>query len=378
MKCVTTSSLSFLVNGVVKGSIRPSRGLRQGDPLSPYLFLLCAEGLSSLLRAHQSEGLFKGVAISRRAPSISHLLFADDSLIFCSTDRDSCSSLRDIFQLYCQASGRAINFAKSSILFSPNIPQDIRNLFFTTFDLKDRPFISKYLGLPQCLSQSKYHSFTFLKDKVLSVLTNWSNKWFSKAGKEILLKAVIQAIPAYAMAYFRLPVKLCKGIEAAVARFWWDSSGNSRKIHWKSWKKEYSLGKRSDGFWSYLEGKDDIVWSGESFGFFSVKSAYQLALSNQDIPSSSFAFNSKKFWNAQQANQLPSASVQLQSKVLDIVEEGSLQVYTDAAIDPHSKKYSYGIVLVDEFDQVKAGIAKPCVGNAPAVIAKAKAIHLAI
>uniref|UniRef100_A0A803Q7W0 Reverse transcriptase domain-containing protein n=1 Tax=Cannabis sativa TaxID=3483 RepID=A0A803Q7W0_CANSA len=75
MKCVTTSSLSFLINGVVKGSIKPSRGLRQGDPLSTYLFLLCAEGLSSLLHARQTEGLSKGVAISRRAPSISHLFF---------------------------------------------------------------------------------------------------------------------------------------------------------------------------------------------------------------------------------------------------------------------------------------------------------------
>uniref|UniRef100_A0A803PE25 Reverse transcriptase domain-containing protein n=1 Tax=Cannabis sativa TaxID=3483 RepID=A0A803PE25_CANSA len=212
MKCISTTSHSFLINGSVYGSIQPSRGLRQGDPLSPYLFILCAEGLSALLRAKQDAGLLTGIAISRNAPSLSHLFFADDSLIFCTANRTSCLALQQVFNVYSRTSGQTINFSKSSILFSSNTQPDIRTVFFTAFNLEDRPFICKYLGLPQCFARSKYHSFAFLKDKVNSVLRGWSSKCFSRAGKEVLLKAVIQAIPAYAMSCF-CHIKACKGIE---------------------------------------------------------------------------------------------------------------------------------------------------------------------
>ncbi|KAL0006924.1 hypothetical protein SO802_008426 [Lithocarpus litseifolius] len=83
MSCVTTPSFSVRINGKAYGNIAPSRGLRQGDPLSPYLFLLCAEGFTSLLAKAEYEGKIHGVQICRRAPSISNLLFAKDSLIFC-------------------------------------------------------------------------------------------------------------------------------------------------------------------------------------------------------------------------------------------------------------------------------------------------------
>ena len=90
MSCVTTPSFSVRINGKAYGNIIPSRGLRQGDPLSPYLFLLCAEGFTSLLSKAEAEGRLHGVQICRRAPSISNLLFADDSLIFCQEIKKKC------------------------------------------------------------------------------------------------------------------------------------------------------------------------------------------------------------------------------------------------------------------------------------------------
>jgi hypothetical protein len=93
----------------------PTRGLRQGDPLSPYLFLLCAEGLSSLLLYEEEVGGNDGVRVCRNAPSVSHLLFADDSLILMKTDMNNATSLQQVLDTYCANSGQLVSLAKSSI-----------------------------------------------------------------------------------------------------------------------------------------------------------------------------------------------------------------------------------------------------------------------
>ena len=84
MGCVTTPSFSILITRKEYGNIRPSRGIRQGDPLSPYLFLLCVEGFTSLLEKAELDGHIRGAFICQRTPRISNLMFADDSIIFCS------------------------------------------------------------------------------------------------------------------------------------------------------------------------------------------------------------------------------------------------------------------------------------------------------
>jgi hypothetical protein len=122
MQCVTSVSYTVLVNGVPKGYIKPGRGLRQGDPLSPYLFLICAEGLSALLRKAERDSLIKGVSIYKGGPRISHLFFVDDSIIFCRASQDDSQALLKVLSVYERASGQKVNGAKTALFFSHNTP----------------------------------------------------------------------------------------------------------------------------------------------------------------------------------------------------------------------------------------------------------------
>ena len=105
MSCETSVSYSILVNGQPTNLIKPSRGLRQGDPLSPYLFLICTEGLAALIDDAATRKLIHGVKICRNAPSITHLFFADDSLMFTRANIQEAQRILTILNTYEAASG---------------------------------------------------------------------------------------------------------------------------------------------------------------------------------------------------------------------------------------------------------------------------------
>jgi hypothetical protein len=97
MRCVTSVSFSILINGQPFHSFKPNRGIRQGDPLSPYLIIHCADVFSSMISTKQDQSLINGLSIAQNAPKISHLFFADDSLIFCKAKKEEASQLKAIF-----------------------------------------------------------------------------------------------------------------------------------------------------------------------------------------------------------------------------------------------------------------------------------------
>ena len=148
MCCVTTPTYSILINGKTYGNITPSRGLRQEDPLSPYLFLLCTEGFTSLLLKAEMEKRIQGVSICREAPRITNLLFADDSLIFCQTKQCEVQVISKILQVYAKASGQCINLEKSSVFFSSNTPSDQKDWIKESLGVKEVDRFKSYLGLP--------------------------------------------------------------------------------------------------------------------------------------------------------------------------------------------------------------------------------------
>ena len=155
MHCITTVSYSILVNGVAYGSIIPTRGLRQGDPISPYIFLLCIDGFSSLINNATMNQRISGVSICRGCPKITHLYFADDSLLFCKANSQECQTLIDVLQLYEAASGQKINANKSSVIFSNNTPDDRRCEVLNMLGPMQDNRHKKYLGLPSIIGKSK-------------------------------------------------------------------------------------------------------------------------------------------------------------------------------------------------------------------------------
>lgn len=274
--CVSTVSYEFCFNGSTIGPICPSRGLRQGDPLSPYLFLLCVEGLSSDLSKAAADGTIHGSTISPTAPSITHLLFADDSFLFFRADQMETQAVKQLLIHYEELSGQSVNFNKSGIHFSSNVRRQKRDELSAILGVTKSLQNSNYLGLPSLVGRSKKKVFGFVKDKVCKRVQGWQAKPISRAGKAVLVRNVAQSIPTYCMTCFLLPKTLCQEIEQVMNNFWWKSGSDQGKgINWLSWgsmsmsKHRGGLGFRSlHGFnlaligkhcWNFLKNPQSLV-----------------------------------------------------------------------------------------------------------------------
>nr|XP_027086514.1 uncharacterized protein LOC113708252 [Coffea arabica] len=243
--CLSSVSYSFNCNGESKGFVTPERGIRQGDPLSPYLFLICSEGFSNLLKKAEERKDINGLRISRQGPLITHLFFADDSLIFCKANNRQATEVMKILRTYEKASGQLINLDKSAIFFSKNVSRELRREVCSSLGGMAEMKQGKYLGLPMVIARTKDQIFGFIKENIRRKLQDWRNKFLSNAGKEVLLKAVSMAMPTYAMSVFKLPRKMCKDIRSMMANYWWGETNGKNKMHWVSWRK-MSM-KRNEG-----------------------------------------------------------------------------------------------------------------------------------
>ena len=208
--------------------------MQQGDPISPYLFLFVTEGLSALLREAESTGRIQAHQICPGALMVSNLLFVDDSILFCKASVAQAETVKVILGSYERASSQMVNMQKSNVVFSKGIPPSRRVEILITLDMTEFLAHEKYLGLPTVVGRSRKKPFLFIKDKIGKRLSNWMDKLLSWAGREVLIKAVAQAIPTYAMSVFKLLSNLCQAIQSMINRFWWNHTQQRRKIHWVS------------------------------------------------------------------------------------------------------------------------------------------------
>uniref|UniRef100_A0A2N9HDU2 Reverse transcriptase domain-containing protein n=1 Tax=Fagus sylvatica TaxID=28930 RepID=A0A2N9HDU2_FAGSY len=208
---------------------------KEGDPISPYLFLLCAEGLHYLISNAKDRGSLQGTSLCRNGPKITHLFFADDCLLFSKATSGDCATIQEILTTYEKASGQQVNREKTAIFFSKATPMTSQNAIKDSLGVPIIRQYEKYLGLPSLVGRHKVESFSHIKERVWSKIKGWKGQILSQAGREIMIKAVAQAVPTYAMSCFRLPIRLCQEIEAMIRKFWWSQGQDQNKICWVKW-----------------------------------------------------------------------------------------------------------------------------------------------
>ena len=183
------------------------------------------------------RGSIKGVAVCHGAPRISHLFFANDSLIFCLATLEECEVLQQIFSVYESVSGQQLNRNKIALFFRRNTLRTIQEEIQRQFGAPVIWQHEKYLELPSLVGRSKCNTFDDLKEKLGNKLFGWKEKLLSNAGKEILIKSVAQAIPSYTMSCFKFLDASCDELAGMVRQFWWGQQENHNKLAWVSWDK---------------------------------------------------------------------------------------------------------------------------------------------
>lgn len=221
-ECASTVKYSINANGEQICNITPNRGLRQGDPLSPYLFLILVNVFSQLMNKAISVKSLVGVRMKRKCPIVSHLIFADDSLVFLEATPRYCSNFWDLITGFSKASGLEVNVQKSSLFFSPNTPLSAREEIKLLFGMQEMSGDAKYLGLPTFWGKSK-EAMSFVKIKIMKKVQGWNKRTLPQASKEVLIKSVVQAVPMYPMTCFKMPLSVCAALNSAIGEFWWEN-----------------------------------------------------------------------------------------------------------------------------------------------------------
>ncbi|XP_010673155.1 uncharacterized protein LOC104889595 [Beta vulgaris subsp. vulgaris] len=232
-QCISTVTYRILINGQITEAFPSTCGLRQGDPLSPYLFLFCMDILSRMLTLATDLRHFDGFRAHRYAPSISHLFFADDALLFFKASTTSCTAISNLLGRFCHISGQMINLRKSYVKFSPNIPENRVLEYKGLLQLDSTKSLGTYLGAPVDIQGKKTQHFTFLLDNITQRITSWSHLPLSQAAKLILINSILLASIAHILSVFLIPRTIANKVDAMLTRFFW-STNSGKGIAWRS------------------------------------------------------------------------------------------------------------------------------------------------
>jgi hypothetical protein len=257
--CISSVQFSVLVNGSPEGFFSSSRGLRQGDPLSPLLFLLVMEVLSRMLRKVEEESLIRGFRAGCNATDglrISHLLYADDTILFCDVDPDQLLYVWMVLTCFEAVTGLWVNMAKSEMVPVGEV-QNITDLADSLcYHIGVLPL--SYLGMPLGASYKAVAVWNPILEKLERRLLGWQKLYLSKGGRLTLLKSTLSCLPTYFLSLFTIPISVVRRIEKLQRVFLWGGMGDEFKHHLVGWDTVCTL-KEAGGL-----GVRILIWTNKA------------------------------------------------------------------------------------------------------------------
>ncbi|CAL1358445.1 unnamed protein product [Linum trigynum] len=245
MACITSPTMQVLWNGQNTEEFKPSRGLRQGCPLSPYLFTLCLEKLSHLIRESIDQGKWKPIRLNPGGPQLSHIFFADDLILFVEASADQAAVIMKCLDTFCQASGQLVSREKSVVFFAKNTNRTISSSTTSILGMPATQDLGRYLGVPVLHGRVTKDTYRYILDRINSKLSGWKAKNLTLGGRVTLAISVLCSLPIYAMQATLLPISICDEIDKRIRGFIWGSTTEARKIHLVHW--EGICRKKEDG-----------------------------------------------------------------------------------------------------------------------------------
>ena len=232
--CISTVQFSVLFNESPADFFGSSRGLRQGDPLSPMLFLVMIEVFNKMMKRAEGAGLLRGFRAAGRpggGVGVSHLLFADDTILFCNANEEQILHIRMLLLCFQAVTGLKVNALKSEMVPIGEVP----NVFVLAEILgcRVRSLPMTYLGIALGASHKSPTVWNPILEKFEHKLANWKKMYLSKGGRLTLLKSTLSSLPTYYLSLFTIPTHVANKIERVQRDFLWGDS----KTHLVGWDK---------------------------------------------------------------------------------------------------------------------------------------------
>jgi hypothetical protein len=232
---ISTPIFSILVNGIPSNTFNATRGIRQGDPISPFLFIMAAEGLGRVIKREQREKRMKGLEPWGNNLAITHQQFVDDIMLFGEVSIKEVRNIKRVLEIFMEASGMEINKEKSCT-FIFNTPDSIKAHLTRTLGFRQGDLPTKYLGNQLDINPTRMKNWQGVIDKIKNRLASWPFRSLNIASRIVLLKSVLQSIPIYPLSIKATSKGVCTKLKEIFGKFLWEGPKQQRKWALVSWK----------------------------------------------------------------------------------------------------------------------------------------------